>query len=68
MTVDDMRVAITRIYPSVVWKQKVSRMYDNQVIAIYYSFCEKGKFIKQDKKDENKTKRCTQLNFFKLLK
>ena len=69
MTVDDMRAAILRVYPTVKWKQRVSRMYDVQVIAIYYSFCEKGKFDKPVKKQGSPApKRCTQLNFFNLIK
>ena len=46
-TVSDMRVAISRIYSSEKWKQKVKYMPDNQVIAIYYGFWERGKFDKK---------------------
>lgn len=52
MTVERMRAAILKVYPNVTWKEKVFRMHDNQVIAIYYNFLERGKFMEKPKKVE----------------
>ncbi|MBR6289204.1 MAG: hypothetical protein IKR19_07715 [Acholeplasmatales bacterium] len=38
MTIDEMRFLISQEYNTVTWKEKVKRMPDNQVVAIYYSF------------------------------
>ena len=42
--VEEMRSDISKVYLNSSWKKKVARMPDNQVMAIYYSFLEKGKF------------------------
>ena len=42
MTVQQMRDAIVSVYDTSSWKKKVSNMYDDQVIAVYYKFAEKG--------------------------
>lgn len=58
MSVEAMRAAIFDVYPGWAWKDRVRNMADNQVIAVYYSFCEKGKFDKKPKKhSEKKDKR-----------
>lgn len=44
MTVDQMRKEICKIYPNKTWEEKVYRMYDDQVIAIYHNFEKTGKF------------------------
>lgn len=44
MDVDNMRSMIANVYDSSSWRCKVAAMGDNQVIAVYYSFLEKGKF------------------------
>lgn len=54
MTVERMRAAILKVYPNITWKEKVFRMRDNQVIAIYYNFLERGKFMEKPKKVEYK--------------
>lgn len=46
-SVDDMRDDISKVYKGPEWKKKVKRISDRQVMAIYYSFCEKGKFDKK---------------------
>lgn len=42
--VDDMRNDISKVYLNTSWKKRVAHMPDKQVMAIYYSFLEKGKF------------------------
>lgn len=49
MTVESMRKHISECYDSWRWRDKVSKMPDNQVMAIYFSMKEKGK-LKKDKK------------------
>lgn len=44
MSVQQMRAAIYDVYPGRKWKIKVQNMPDDQVVAVYYSFLEKGKF------------------------
>lgn len=51
ISVDDMRFLVSQVYRGDKWKYKVKHMTDRQVIALYFSFCEKGKF---DKKPEKK--------------
>lgn len=46
MTVEEMRVAIAKVYKGDGWKRKVHNMPDYQVTAIYFSFLEAGKFDK----------------------
>lgn len=41
-----MREEIAKVYSSQSWKQRVDRMSENQVIAVYHSFLEQGKFEK----------------------
>ena len=45
MSVQQMRAAIYEVYSGRRWKIKVQNMSDAQVIAVYYSFLEKGKFL-----------------------
>lgn len=51
MTIDQMRSYIAGVYKGPFWKDKVSKMDEGQVVAIYYSFLERGVF---DKKPEPK--------------
>ena len=44
MTVEQMREAITNAYTGLGWKDRVARMEDDQVIAIYHSCEERGVF------------------------
>lgn len=47
MTTNEKRAAIARVYSSESWQEKVSKMSDNQVIAIYRKFLADGKFDKE---------------------
>ena len=51
MDIYDMRAAITSVYPNATWRDRVAKMYDDQVIAIYYKFLRDGKFDKKPRKD-----------------
>ncbi len=44
MEIQQMREKIADVYPGPRWKWKVSVMEDDQVMAIYFSFLEKGVF------------------------
>lgn len=44
LSVDQMRDKISNVYESVSWKDKVRKMWDGQVIAIYFCFLQEGKF------------------------
>lgn len=43
MSVEQMRARVREVYPGAVWKEKVSHMPDNQIIALYYKFRNEGK-------------------------
>jgi len=43
VSVRDMRSALRAVYSGASWQEKVDRMPDNQVIAVYYSFQHRGK-------------------------
>lgn len=43
MTNDQMRDKVMEAYPGDNWKQKVRRMPDDQIIAIYYRLLKSGK-------------------------
>lgn len=47
MGVSEMRRAISRVYASKSWKEKVRDMPDYQVIAIYYDFSKRDKLNKK---------------------
>lgn len=38
MSVEQMRIKIATVYPGLKWKNKVTSMRDNQVIALYSKF------------------------------
>ena len=38
MDVGRMRVEIAKVYPGKKWQDKVKKMNDGQVIAVYYKF------------------------------
>lgn len=42
MTVQQMRNAILRVYNTKSWQNKVANMYDDQIIAIYHDFRNRG--------------------------
>lgn len=43
MTVLQMKNQISKVYDGQKWKDRVQRMSDNQVIAVYNSFLSSGK-------------------------
>lgn len=47
MSTDQMRSEISKVYPGKKWSDKVKKMSDNQVIAIYRKFLQEGKFTKK---------------------
>ena len=53
ISVDDARYFVMNQYRNPTWIQKVRNMPDKQVIAIYFSMLETGRFNKPKKKSEN---------------
>lgn len=47
MTVSQMRARIAEVYAGKAWRLKVDNMPEYQVIAVYHSFKESGKFEKK---------------------
>lgn len=43
MSVEQMRHAISKVYIGAKWQNAVSRMSDNQVIAVYHKFLKEHK-------------------------
>ena len=43
MSIEQMRRAIQLVYPGEKWKKRVSRMSDDQIIAIYHKFVDSKK-------------------------
>ena len=70
MTVTEMRNAISDAYEGKGWKAKVACMHDDQVIAIYYSFLERGEFDKPKNQpvDEKAPDIVKQLSIFDFVK
>lgn len=54
MTTEEKRAAIARVYPGKAWKNRVAKMEEIQVIAVYLTFEAEGKFRK-DIKSFNKS-------------
>lgn len=46
-SVYEMRDIIARVYKSETWKEKVKHMSEKQVMGVYFSFLEQGKFDKK---------------------
>lgn len=73
MSIEQMRDAISKVHKSHWWKSKVANMPDNQVIAIYYSFLERGEFkeeaqIKREIKEQERiANEPIQLSIFDLI-
>ena len=80
LSVNQMRAEITKVYAtSPTWSHRVNRMYDDQVIAIYYKFLKDGRFNTVKKKfklpgreyefkNPYKNYQLKQLNMFDILK
>lgn len=43
MSPEQKRAAITRVYPGDTWQERVEKMSDSQVSAIYLRLLDKGK-------------------------
>lgn len=63
-TVEDMRDMIAGVYKGPAWKEKVRDMSDRQVMAVYFNFCEKGKFDKPSKKRSEQPKKEKSRGFY----
>ena len=75
MNLHEMRDFISKAYPGQEWKNRVKKMGENQIIAIYYSminlqnsFAHKVTDIKLDKTAVDKDESYTQLTIFDILK
>ena len=62
MTVEYMRDAIAGVYSGNKWKKKVAKMDDNQVIAVYHSFLNSGKFDEKSTKKQPKKRNANEVN------
>lgn len=74
MTIQQMKDAIVRVYDTTSWKKKVENMYDDQVLAIYHNFRERGILDKTLKRERPGTaearearENCEQMSFLNLL-
>jgi hypothetical protein len=56
VSVDQARAIISDLYSGPTWKEKVRTMPDKQVLAIYFSSCERDAFAKQKQKRKEKQK------------
>ena len=75
MNIHEMRNFISKAYPGQEWKNRVKKMGENQIIAIYYSminrqnsFAQKVTHIKLDKTAVGKDESYEQLTIFDILK
>lgn len=68
MTVEQMRDKIAEVYGSFKWKDRVARMYDDQVIAVYYNFVERGMFEKKSAVRTHDGRRVKQLSIDDILR
>lgn len=60
MNIEEMRKEISRVYDGIAWKNRVNRMSDNQVCAVYHRMSTTGKL-----EEASKNKRgYKQLSFF----
>ena len=55
MTIDQMRDEILEAYPGPRWREKVAKMDDDQVMALYFKFHANPPKKKAEKKYEIKT-------------
>lgn len=67
MSVEQMRDKISKVYDSWRWRNRVSSMPNKQVIAIYHSFENQGKFKKPKPTgipSETRYTQCRQMTIF----
>lgn len=67
-SIESMRTDIRKVYDGQAWKNRVSRMSDSQVMAIWYRFESEGKFSKSKPAEQIHTvvaeePSCVQLTF-----
>ena len=53
MNVETMRSEIAKVYSGDGWKNKVKKMPENQVVAVYLNFKKTGMFDIQNKLENN---------------
>ena len=46
MSIEQMRELVISVYPGKAWEERVRKMSDNQILAIYNRFLYTGKFNK----------------------
>lgn len=63
MTVDQMRIRIAKAYDGPNWRNKVSAMTDNQVVAVYYRLARSGVLDGKSKKRSEEKHGAKQLSF-----
>lgn len=79
MTIQQMKDAIVAVYETRSWKKKVENMYDDQVIAIYHNFLNRGILDKTlrkerpvtvmvDREQSNEKQICQQMTMFDFIK
>lgn len=76
MTIQQMKDAIADVYRTKSWRRKVEYMYDDQVIAIYRNFENRGILGKVMKRERPVTttydcgpkEECEQLSMFDFIK
>lgn len=64
MGVEQMRDAIADVYSGWKWKDRVARMPEDQVMAVYFKFQSRGMFEVKAKKEANKPQEVKQLTIF----
>ena len=47
MTVEEMRVLVTKVYPNETWEARVRGMSDEQVMALYFKFRDNGRLDRE---------------------
>ena len=52
ITAKQARNEVANIYPWKRWKQKISKMSDNQILAMHFKMLKQGKFSKIKNKEE----------------
>lgn len=55
-SVEQMRIDIAGVYPGMRWQSRVANMAPSQVIAVYHSFVNTGRFEKKRKENLRKKK------------
>lgn len=65
MTIESMRGEISLAYPGTAWTARVSRMSDEQVVAVYHRLSTTGKLEEAyEERKRNRTPEYRQLSMF----